>query len=426
MAESQLQDDGSIFRPAVRRGVYIVCVLSAAAYLVSMLWGRRLSDIQATPQDSYGNGPIGHRALAEFAEGLGFHVLQNRSSNYAGPETPMLFVAPSTEARVDGHIHELWRSLDARRDADRPSIVVLPKWDMLTGPSGAPIAGEPAHPVAPGHLGQVLRAALSAPGQEPLEEDLLTVDEGETFQVTGLLGEFEVSAADLQVLKKPPANALVLLETEAGALALEHDGVLLLTDPGLLLNYNLHRSDHGALVAALLAYHTADTIIIDETFHGHGRSYSLGAALGEFPAILIVVQGIVVLLLLLASGMHRFGPPAGRRMRDGGPGALITVTGQVLADGTPSVNLVHLYLVALFDDLLHRNNTNPEGLPNSEKARLTDGIANRFGVPAKAEDLLLRAGSLPRGADAEAFAVAREAHEFYRRLLPSRSQETTA
>lgn len=433
MAETQLQNDGAIFRPSVRRAIYLVCILSAGAYLASMLWGRKLSGIEATPEDSYGNGPIGHRALAEFAEALGYTVLQNRSPNYGGPEAAMLFVSPGSEARVDGHLHRFEEALRARRDLGRPSLVVLPKWHITPGPAGAPPSTGAASPVPPERLSTVLRGVLgeaeaqgpegqSSREQAPTKE-LLTLAEGESFELSGILGEFRIHTADLQLIARPPADSLVLLEGEAGALILEQNGVVLVSDPGFLLNYNLHRGDHGALIAALLERTGADTIVIDETFHGHGRSYSLGAALGEFPAILIVVQGIVLLMLLMASGMHRFGPPLKERPQDGGPGALIAVTGRVLADGTPFVNLAHFYLVALFDDLLHRNNANPEGLPVLEKARLADRFANRLGIASQAEGLLHQAGAVSK--ESEAFELVQEAHSFYRRLVPLNDQERT-
>ncbi|HJK93467.1 MAG TPA: hypothetical protein RMH85_09565 [Polyangiaceae bacterium LLY-WYZ-15_(1-7)] len=410
---------GDVFSPRMRRFVLVLLFLSAGAVVATLLYGARLVTPSPGEADSYGGGPLGHRAFAETMEALGWHVMQSRGDRFDGPEAPLLFIEPQDEARVEGRLRRLDDAITTRTAAGLPTLVVLPKWTFGAGLS----MGDPSVGYVPDdRLHAVFDAALPTSGLDETPRIHRGDDRHARHTLVGLLGTFEVEVPELQTIQRVPPGAEVLLDAATGAVVLrEARGTIVVSDPDLIHSFNFHRADHASLWVALLERSfTSDALGIDEVFHGHGRVLSLKTALGKFPAVLLVAHGLVLLLLLVMLGSKRFGPPLGARDLGHGPQEAISVAASVLADGQPIGRLAYNYVVEVVQDL-HRQLGLPSAPTLAARAARIDAVAKQRQVPPAAEALLRRAHALgdDRKAQNDAWAVARAAHQFRARLLGS-------
>ncbi|MEM9068389.1 MAG: hypothetical protein AAGE52_07775 [Myxococcota bacterium] len=406
-------ETGDIFSPWVRRAVLTVVFVSGAAVVGTLLYGAKLVLPQAGSTDSYGGGPIGHRAFAEVMERLGMHVLQGRTDRYENGSAPLLFLEPAVEARIEGRLHRLADAVERRGEAANPTVVVLPKWDFAVGlVADGRVAGVPK-----GRIDEVFDAALGIddPGLQVAQSD----DMQGYYRLEGLLGEFAAEVPQLQTIAQIPVGATVLLESPFGAVVVESaNGTVVVSDPDLIHSFNFHRADHAALWVAILDRFGSDTIVIDETFHGHGKVLSLKEALGQFPTVLLVVHALLLLVLLFLLGSKRFGPPEESVGYGHGPQEAIAVAASVLADGQPIGRLTYNYVVEVLQDL-HRQLGLADTPTLLARAEGIDTVAQQRGVPAVAVSLLNQANGLGEGrrVHGEAWKIARAVHSFRMRLL---------
>jgi len=402
----------------IRRGVLVVVLLSSVAGLATMLYGARLTPIQAQPRDSYGAGPLGHRAFAEILEALDMHVLQSRGDRYDGPSAPLFFTEPATEARVRGHLRKLEDAVALRAEADQVTIVVLPKWDIAPGGALRPTAtAENLEAVE-----DILFAALpedTLSGTELVAMD--TRDDG-YHELGGLLGEYVVELPRLQTITAVPEGATVLLDGAHGAVVLQHGSTYVVSDPDLLHNYNVHRAEHAALWVALFERIDTDTVVFDETFHGHGETYSLKRALGQFPPVLIVAHALLLVFLVVMAGMRRFGPASAAPPAEHGPREGIEVAASVLANGQQLGRLAGRYVASTLEDL-HRRLGLPDASSLDARVARIDALAEQRGLPEDtAKRLLAKARQLSATNSGEVWAIARAAHRFRDQMLEQRTE----
>lgn len=420
---------GEIFSPWMRRAVLALVVVSAAGGVGSLLYGARFVSPTPIDTDSYGAGPLGHRVFAEVLEELGRHVLQNRGDRYDTIDTPLLVLEPRAEARVDGTLHRLEHVLAARQAQGQPTLVVLPKWELQLGLSMV----EPVvEPVGDERFMDVFDAALPdhhGDGRPRVHH----VASGMTdTMLVGLLGEFRAEVPELQTIQRLPVGCDVLLDGPTGAVIVEFPrGTYVVSDPDLLHSYNLHRGDHAAMWLALLERIGGDTVVIDETFHGHGHALKLGEALGQFPAILVVAHLAVLLFLIIMLGSRRFGRPEDDPSLGHGPREAIAVAASVLADGQPLGTLAYNYVVEVIQDL-HRRLGLPEASTLELRAQHVDMTARRREIAPEAARLLAAAHALPRTkrvtrkTQADAWRLARAAFAFRSKLLEPASKKSSA
>jgi len=397
-----------------RRAILTLAFLSIGSVVGTMLYGSKLVPLTPTQTDSFGFGPIGHHAFSETMKRLGMNVVQSRGDRFEGPASPMLFIEPGLKSRVEGKERELSDAIVARAEAARPTIVVLPKWNLFAG------AAEPFVTADTGSVKEVLEATFS-PEEDSYSNASVTLVEDQDGQdsreLYGVLGTFQVQVPKLQVITNVPPLATVLLESPYGAVIVAAaDGTVVVSDPDLIHNYNFHRADHAALWWTLLADYGSDTVVIDEVFHGHGKTHSLGRALGEFPAVLLVSHLLLLLLLLVILGSKRFGPALPPFAHGHGPREAIDVAAHVLADGQPIGPLVEEYVAQVLFDLHERL-----GLPQrgSLEARATaiDEVAEHRRQNPEAMALLKAARTLAPRSNADGWRVARAAHTYRQRLL---------
>lgn len=405
-----------IFTPGVRRFVFFIALLSFAATVVALLYGAGLTEPSPGTVDSYGDGPIGHRAFVEFLEESGFHITRSQRDDFMTPRAPLLFLEPRERASSEGREHGFAEALDARTVAGSPTLLLLPKWHLDPGA----LEVEPASGV---HITALLDAAF--PGSEVgIDNEGGRTDAARAHALFGPLGTFEVEVPWLQTFQNLPDHAEVLLATASGPVVIREvgTGLVLVSDPDLLHNWNLQRRDNARLWHELLVgVFATDTVVVDEVFHGHSKQLSLSAGLGSFPAVLLTIHFLGLLLLLLLAGSRRFGPAvAAPPPYASGPGESIGVAASVLAEGEQPGRLAWGYIEQVLADLADRLGVAQAATDSAGRAVAIDRVAQRRGVPPVAQKLLqevrLLGGSNDRRLRA-ALDLARHAHAFRRRLL---------
>lgn len=405
---------GNLLSPRARRVVIFVAFASAVGFLVTLLYGKQLMAPAAGQRDSYGAGPLGHRAFAETFERLGYFVAQNRGARFDGTQSPMLFLEPQEKGRAGGFEHRLEEALASRSEAGLPTLVVLPKWQLAPSPDGVPLLIH--DPVASFSV----LGALTMPG------DLHVVSGTGERRLEGTLGSFRIDVPSLQVFTRIGAYDEVLLDDAEGAVVVRTDtGAIVVSDPDAFHNYDFHRADHAALAFAILqVLGIEDTLVIDETFHGHGVTYSLGEALGEFPAVLLVIQALLLMFLVVMLGSSRFGPPTMDPPMGHGPQEAIAVAASVLSQGRGVSLLAHEYVRELVLDL-HSRLGLPEHPSIDEQATRIDQVAQQRGALPRAVLLLARSRALTPKSVANTWALVQDAHAFRTELLaPARRRPT--
>lgn len=398
-----MSDTSSVLRPGVRAAVWMVIGLSIAGTVVAIVWGQRVATPVPGTRDSYADAPLGSRAFLETLEALGMHVLRERRGDFARVRAPVLFVEPEgVEAIVDGERVTLVEALRERSEAGVASIVVLPKWRYDLGQASPDDEAD-----------EVLSAVL--PGAALVHMGALSP--GQTTEIaTGALGTYEISIPWLQTIRGGDVEVL-LAHDDSGIVVRRADGVLVVSDPDLVHNWNLQRADHARIALDVVREAgEGDAVAIDEVFHGHGERRSLGAALGEVPTVYVTAHALGVLLLVVWIGSRRFGRAQGLAKLGHGPAESIAVSAFVLSEGRPIETLAARYVHEQLADLAERLGL-AAGRSPAEQAAHVDRVAARRGVEKpSAASLLARAGALGRS-PAEALALCQAAHDLRVRLF---------
>ena len=398
-----------VFSSRRRMLVWFVVGLSTIGTLVAILVGSRLRQTQPRTRDSFTAGPLGHRAFLETLDELGVRVVRERRGLYSEVRSPLLFLEPGgTEVTVDGETVELAEIVNARGDAERATIVVLPKWRW---PMGEAIGSAEPDPDASLVLEAVLPGAMLRNSGE-------ISDTMQIARASGPLGDYSVALPWTQVVDSPVDETL--LAVEAGALVIRRDdGLIVVTDPDLLHSWNVQREDHAQIFEDLFEVHLdADTVVLDEVFHGHGLRLSLGAALGGWPTVLFTAHVLFVLALLVMIGASRFGRPLARRALGLGPAESIAVSAFVLSEGRPVAALAETYVRGSIADLAERLGSPPGKDPRTHAEHI-DRVAKRRGVSPRALQLLeqsRQAETKKKGAK-QILAIAQAAHALRAELL---------
>lgn len=366
-----------------RRVVTFVAWVSLLATVGAWLYGSSSATPPTRDVDSFGSGPIGHRAWVETLEELGIGTSRKRTAyRWVVPE-PTVFLEPSRRTvEIGGWTQHFSDVIDQREEEGAKSLVVLPKWRMAGGVARLVPAGEVDS------LLQSVTSNLDARVQRHPGEGEATVHE-----TTGALGSFRIEVPVLQTLLETGCEAVVVY-ADAGPVVAQCGTTFVLSDPDVLHNFNVHRQDHAALTAALVRGALGDRVVVDEVFHGHGAQSGLGTALGEFPTVLLVVHLLLLGTLVMLTGMRRFGAPRRRAaVFERGPRRIIEVAATVLASGTKPPVLVVNYIKHVVRDTAELFGNEPEEDVHRAAARI-DEIAGRFGVPSAAVHALATAEAL--------------------------------
>jgi hypothetical protein len=408
------------FSARARAAIIVIAVVSLIATVVTLLYGQRLHEPGPDGIDSFGRSAIGHRALVEFYEAAGIHTLVDREGLHEHATAPMLFIEPQLVVEVDGRRLELEQVLTERKLDGLDSIVVLPKWSFGDGDAVVRVSKQQAL--------RVLHAAITYDHSLELRREDLPIPETamlREWNVSSSAGSRRVVLQERQALQIKDAYGFYssgwqpLLGSDSTALIVrdrKRKGVtIIVSDPDLFHNYNLQRGDHGQIALDLLATLRSDTVVIDEVFHGHAYHRTLGAALGRFPAVLLVIHGLIVASLFAFAGARTFGRPREPAPERRSTDALIELAARVLLDGRRSLPITTSYVTRMLTTTADRLGI-PEAHTFQARARAIDRLAAERGLEGGAlelaEALVL---AKPRN-HRNHIALARRAHALRQRL----------
>ncbi|MEX2543762.1 MAG: hypothetical protein WD316_01420 [Phycisphaeraceae bacterium] len=401
-----------LIAPVVRRVVVGLGVVSFIATIALLLYGSTLADPRGQGRDSYARGVLGHRALFETLEAIGYDVRRARAGHFTIIREPLLLIDPEApDARVGDTRHQLADVVADRAEAGLTTIVVLPKWVQSV------MSGHGELVVSPGP-----RDWAQAVLDHALGERSATVRRGGSARPNagermhdGALGRFAIDLPRPQSIAVEGGGVEVLLgPRDSAAIVRGRDGrVIVVADPGLAHNATVHLSDHARIWHSLLGELLGvDAVAIDEVFHGHGRRPSLRAAMGRFPAVLLAIHGLTLGLLVALAGSRRFGPPlSAERPYGRGPREAVRVAAALLVAGCSPRTLARRYVEQVIVDLTNRLGT-ADADEVDERAQALDELAERRGDAIRASRCL--AAARAAGSGAAALDIARDAQALYR------------
>jgi hypothetical protein len=332
------------FRP---RTVLWLVVGGGLSLLSAVFWGIFGADVAgvgSAQADSFSRSALGHHALVRLLRELEIPVVVSRfdSGHRARGSAVLVLAEPQLDRTRTRDPAALRRAVAAAGGA----LLVLPKWLGKEDPE---------------RPGWITEAALRPLPQVDRLLDLFDIGDAWVTRpaaATGWRTEFVDGGPSLtapQLLQADRAADLTALvhcregilfgrvETHLGAL-------YVLSDPDVLANHGLGRGLNAELAVRMLevARSWERTVVIDETFHGHVQEPSVHRALFDFPLLLATLQALFTLLVLLWSGMGRFGAPAPAETAiQPGKAFLIDNIASLLRYGGHSVDVLKRYLKAV-------------------------------------------------------------------------------
>jgi hypothetical protein len=376
------------FTDRTRSIVIGLACLSLFATIAVLVFGRQLAPPPAQPRDSYGRGPLGHRAWVETLSALGVHVVRWTRPDYDDVSAPLFVIEPeaSEYTAPDGTHISLGELCESRSSLGRMTVIVLPKWTIgMLGSIG---------PELPGRVQGTLDGTPFA-GTQIVWPRHITATRDEITASSPTLGDRHLEIPWPQTV----VGAVPVLTGPTGSFIVSHTDArtFLIADPDLLHNFDVQRADHAALAHDFVTevLH-ADTIVVDEVFHEHVETRSLAQAFAHFPGALALVHGTMLVLVVLLYGRKRFGPPRPMPAPYGrGPREVIEVASGVLASGQSIERLAPRYVEQVILDA-HRRLGLSEGKTLAQKAAALDALLVRRGKLADATRLLETSQSATR------------------------------
>jgi hypothetical protein len=305
------------------------------------LFGADVVGVSSARADSFSRSALGHHALVELLRELEIPVVVSRfdSGHRAGRAALLVLAEPQLGDSSTRDADALRRTVAAAGGA----LLVLPKWRGVDDPE---------------RPGWIAEASLR-PAEEPNEFlDIVGVEDARVVRPAATTdwrtelvdGAPSLSAPQL-LLRAGSVTGLVHCSEGIlfGRVEMHVGSLYVLSDPDVLANHGLGRGLNAALAARMLeiARSEQQAVVIDETFHGHVQEPSVHRALFDFPLLLSTLQALLTLLVLLWSGMGRFGAPAPAEVAiQPGKAFLIDNIASLLRYGGHSVDVLKRYLRA--------------------------------------------------------------------------------
>ena len=393
-----------------------VSVASFVTWLVVGLIAPEPADLDSAEADAYSRSAIGHRAFVETMRAQGVPVMVSRfDSGHRAGEQALLVVA---EPRLDEETKTRSRKLQEMLGEARRTLLVLPKWSGREDPEHAGWLDR-AELVPPTAVARALQDAKVPAGYALPTGDGVQSCEGAPANPT--LQRPQLLRPNGQPGLRPLitcANGWLLAEWEDA----QGRRLLVLSDPDVLSNHGLGKGDNATVAWAVLAYARlpGQTVLIDETLHGHEKIPSLWRELFTFPLAVATLQGLFVVGFLVWAGLGRFGapvpPPA---PLSAGKGVLVENTAGLLRLGGHSAYTLGRYLESLKYEVARTLHA-PAGLTPPELRERLRRLGRRRRV---AEDLNALEASVARLREDKAppaaavLAVARRVHRWRQEML---------
>ncbi|MFL6799748.1 MAG: DUF4350 domain-containing protein [Xanthobacteraceae bacterium] len=295
-----------IFSPRVLIG-WIAGAAVIFAMSLYLMGGGEVGTPESIGPSTFSRSAIGHAGIAELLHRLNIPVVKSRYDSLEKLSGGGILII--AEPRASPQTEELMRTL---LKADN-ILLVLPKW------TGSPSEQWPgwlrdSSELFPADAQWALR--LVAPGAEVRRE------EGEVSWSTNALGIAPSLARPVQLIAGPVSRPLIA--GPSGTLLAEvnerNRRVWVLSDPDVISNHSLARSDNAALAIAIInrvrelaagrGANENSKVVFDETIHGlAAKPRSPFFLLLDFPFVIATSQCLIAIALLLWATMGRFGLP---------------------------------------------------------------------------------------------------------------------
>lgn len=398
------------FRKPVLAGLVAVAA-GSLALAIALAIVQPDVEVESIASDSFSHSALGHSAFVELLHARHVPVLVSRyaSAERAGGRALLVLAEPSLEGD-DGRARRLHSMVAAAHNV----LLVLPKWRGRADPAHRGWVGGVERLPSRDVLAVLTAAGVPASPQE---------GGAQPGSCAGTAARLDLVLP--QLLSNADGRLRPLVTCGDGVLLGEMvDGprrVVVLSDPDALANHGLGRADHAAFALEIVerARPAGQTVIVDETLHGHERVPSLWRELFVFPLLPAVLQAALALAALILSGLGRFGaplpaPPA----LASGKSVLIDNTAALMRTAGHSAHALGRYFEAAVADVaagLHA--------PVREPARLAAWLrgqarGRRPGLDlASVQKQVENAQHSEAPSAAEVMAAARRTHRWRREML---------
>ena len=294
-------DAGALFRPRTTILLVSIGVIAFIAMVVTGAYAPGTTPVGGQSGHALSDGATGYSGIIRLARAMGREVKIIRDDRELASDGLMVLTPQTADTPMTDVIG---------RRAERPTLVVLPKWATLPDENhpgwvnrvGLVPASEPQGVLAPGTKLIVARSKGPA---------------GPVLASAGFLsGTFRMIAPrSLQTISGPHLSPLLTDATGAVILGQIGDGPFyVLADPDVLANMGLRGANHAqsalALLDALNGNHS--TMAFDVTLVGLGRPPNPLRLALEPPFLAMTLSLFAAMLLAGWQAFARFGPAARR------------------------------------------------------------------------------------------------------------------
>ncbi len=398
-----------------RRTALVLGLLAVGSFVFAVLatiFAPESGDALSAQADPFSRSAIGQHAFVQVLRRQGVPVTISRhdSARRAGRSATLVLMGPRIQGRDSQSLAPRVTGMLAGAGT---VLVVLPKW---TG-----------HPQAQ-HAGHLERA-VPVPMAEP--ERLLSVA-GAAVELLRSgsgrqrCGEHDIELTTAQLLKPLSDTFTPLIQCRdgvlLGAIAVPNGPrILILADPDVFSNHGLPRADNLeiALDVVAQARPTGQALVVDVATLGFEQVPSLWRVMFAFPAILAVIQAVLVVLVCGWAASVSLGQPLDAiEGRDAGKATLIETTVALLTRGNHGAYLLARYGDDVFEQAARAVHVQAGLAKEALPAALRRLLAHRTREdPTLLADVLARATSTPGTHPAALLAIARRVHRLRQDVL---------
>ena len=293
-----MKTDSSPFRPAFVIGLIAAGLVSFAAFVMLITWGGQAGGRSGGRGTALSVAAIGFKGLVDLTDDFYETELIRREDELSSHDLVVVALEPQTE-RAD--VERL-----LRRRLDRPTVLILPKWDVTRDPNRRGWVRS----LGP-HLGSSAERLIG----RGLEVDVLNARQARRGPARGydiLTGLSVPLPASPQVIDGRDLDPL--LTTASGDMLIgrfDEQPLYIVADPDLLNNHGLSNPERARAAVQMLAAMRHDgtgAIFFDLTVNGYGGGRSLLKSMLEPPFLAMTLAMIAAAFLAGLHGAMRFGP----------------------------------------------------------------------------------------------------------------------
>ncbi|MCB9832749.1 MAG: hypothetical protein H6807_09765 [Planctomycetes bacterium] len=253
--------------------------------------------------DSFSKGALGHALLYDALEESGWKVERLRQTPRRNRARGEVVVIAEPQWLTEESAEEILADLSI---GDCAAVLVLPKRRPVLYQNGELLQTEI---IPESEVGQIMHAFAADLELRRPE----TVDPGEDYWTALPVIGAVPRIRDLQLVSGP--NLFPLVECRDGILVgvYSHWGsdILVISDPDLIANHGLGSVDAHVLLATWVFRRMAlgrTTIYFDEVVHGHDYENGFWRRMMQYPLVLVLLHGILVMAVLVWAAARAFGP----------------------------------------------------------------------------------------------------------------------